>query len=85
MDARRNEKRRKEGIKVRFVAERLFPKGIPDSSEAVVDALLDRLVIVSPRLDTRETLVEACRTAAKADRPALVARLILMTPEYQIA
>jgi uncharacterized protein (DUF1800 family) len=84
-DEQRKEERRKGGIKVRFVAERLFPKGIPDKPQAVVDALLERLLIIPPRPDTRDTLIEACRVVPKADRPALVARLLLMTPEYQIA
>ncbi|HEY7313545.1 MAG TPA: DUF1800 domain-containing protein [Gemmataceae bacterium] len=85
LDEQRKAERRKDGIKIRFVAERLFPKGIPEKPAAVVDALLDRLLVVSPRPDTRDTLIDACRVVAKADRPALAARLLLMTPEYQIA
>jgi uncharacterized protein (DUF1800 family) len=84
-DAERDLERREGGIKSVFVAARLFPGGIPDKPEAVVDALLNDLLVVSPRPDTRAALIESCRAIPKNERPAQTARLILMTPEYQIA
>jgi uncharacterized protein (DUF1800 family) len=84
-DADRKQERREGGIKSAFVAARLFPAGIPEKPEAVVDALLSALLVVSPRADTRDALIEACRAVPKAERPTQAARLILMTPEYQIA
>jgi len=84
-DDQRKRERREGGIKTRFIPARLFSEGIPDTPEAVVDAMLSHLLVVPPRPETRSTLIEACRAVSKADRPAQVARLILMMPEYQIA
>ncbi|MCI0461169.1 MAG: DUF1800 domain-containing protein [Gemmataceae bacterium] len=85
LDQQRQEEQRQDGIKVKFTPERIFPKGTPEKPEAVVDALLERLLVLSPRPDTRDALIETCRLVPKEDRAALVARLILMTPEYQLA
>ena len=48
------------------------------------DALLARLVVTKARPATRDAIVSACRGVPPAERPALAARLILASPEYQM-
>ncbi|WP_169980844.1 DUF1800 domain-containing protein [Tautonia rosea] len=83
--ADRSTERNKDGIKTRFDADSLFPDGPPESPVALVDAMLDRLIVTSVRETTRKGLIRACQTAPAADRPAVVARLILASPEFQMA
>jgi uncharacterized protein (DUF1800 family) len=83
--AERSAERRKEGLKCRFRPEAVFPKGTPDDPAALVDALLGRLVVARVRPSTRPALIAACQSAPAADRPAVVARLILASPEFQMA
>ena len=83
--AERRAERKKEGIKSHFRAEAIFPDGAPASPDALVDALLERLVVAPPRPALRPALIAACEAADPADRPAVVARLILASPEYQMA
>ena len=52
---------------------------------ALVDAMLARLVIARVRPATRSALVSACEASEPLDRPSVVARLILASPEYQMA
>jgi hypothetical protein len=84
LDRRRAGEQREDGIKSRLVVERLFPGAVPDDPGAVVDALLGRLLSVAPRPETRQNLADACTAVPADQRPALAARLILMTPEYQL-
>jgi uncharacterized protein (DUF1800 family) len=83
--ADRGAERRKEGLKCRFRPEALFPRGVPGEPSALVDAMLARLVVTRVRPSTRPALIAACAAAAPPDRPAVVARLILASPEYQMA
>ncbi|APW59296.1 DUF1800 domain-containing protein [Paludisphaera borealis] len=83
--AERSAARHKEGLKCRFRPEAVFPKGAPNDPAALVDALLARLVVTQVRPSTRPALMAACEAAPAADRPAVVARLILASPEYQMA
>jgi hypothetical protein len=84
-DKTRKEARKKDGIQVRFDVAKVFPKGIPESVSEVVDGLMARLLVVEARPDTRDALIATAKLVAKDQRPALVARLILNTPEYQLA
>jgi len=83
--AERRAERMKGGLKCRFRAEALFPQGAPQDPAALVDDLLGRLVVTAVRPSTRATLIAACAGAQPDDRPAAVARLILASPEYQMA
>jgi uncharacterized protein (DUF1800 family) len=84
IDRERKEQQAQGGLKVHFNVARLFPKGPPQDPEELADALLTRLVVTKVRPTTREAIVTACRTVSPAERPALAARLILASPEYQM-
>jgi uncharacterized protein (DUF1800 family) len=84
IDEERKQQEGKDGLKVRFDPARLFAQGIPDDPARLVDALLERMVVTRVRTATRDALVDACKASAPAGRPALVARLILASPEYQM-
>ncbi len=84
IDRERKQEQEQGGLKVRFDPSRLFPKGAPEDPEELADALLARLIVTKVRPATREAIVEACRSVPAADRPALAARLILASPEYQM-
>ena len=73
------------GISTRFEAETLLPTGIPATPEGLVEALLDRLVLRSPSDSARRTMVAAARDAPPERRVSAVVRLILASPEYQVA
>jgi hypothetical protein len=47
--------------------------------------MLIRLVITRVRPATRSALISACEATPASDRPALIARLIVSSPEYQLA
>ncbi|WP_152052827.1 DUF1800 domain-containing protein [Tautonia marina] len=81
----RGAERTRDGIKTRFHAETLFPDGLPESPVALVDAMLDRLIVTPVRPTARKALIRVCQAAPIADRPALVVRLILASPEFQMA
>jgi uncharacterized protein (DUF1800 family) len=81
----RGAERRKEGLKCRFRPEAMFPQGAPAEPAALVDAMLIRLVITRVRPATRSALISACEATPASDRPALIARLIVSSPEYQLA
>lgn len=83
--AERDAERRKDGLKCRFRSEAMFPQGAPAEPAALVDVMLARLVITRIRPATRSALISACEATPAADRPAIVARLILASPEYQLA
>ncbi|WP_422922979.1 DUF1800 domain-containing protein [Singulisphaera sp. PoT] len=83
--AERRAEREKDGLKCRFRAETLFPGGNPSEPAGLVDDLLLRLVVTKVRPSARQALITACVDTAPAERPALVVRLILASPEYQLA
>jgi hypothetical protein len=73
------------GIRVRLVLRRLFPQGVPTQSLALVDALVDRLLVTRVSPFTREALLTAARDRTVVDRPGRLIRMILSSPEYQLA
>ncbi|MEW4570248.1 DUF1800 domain-containing protein [Tautonia sp. JC769] len=83
--ADRGAERARDGIKTKFHAEALFPDGPPACPDALVDALLGRLIVTRVRPTTRAALIRACQAAPVADRPAIAVRLILASPESQMA
>jgi len=84
LDQERKQMQTQDGLKVRFSAKQLFPKGEPKEAEALADALLRRLVVTKVRKATWDAVVEACRSSETADQVALAVRLILASPEYQM-
>ncbi len=78
-------KQRKSDLDVRFDPAKLFPQGPPSEPPALVDALLRRLVVTKVRPTTRAGLVEACKAVPAAARTMLGVRLVLASPEYQMA
>jgi uncharacterized protein (DUF1800 family) len=84
IDRERKEQQAQGGLKVRFDPARLFPKGLPEEPEELADALLSRLVVTKVRPATRGAIVTACRSVPPDERPALAARLLLASPEYQM-
>ncbi len=85
-DAKRREERKKDGIRVTFDAAKAVGGSVPESTEKLVDTLLARLLVVAPRPDTRTALVDAANAVdGPAERVKLVCRLILTTPEFQLA
>ena len=83
IDAERAAMEKKDGIQVRFDSNRLAAK-TADNPEKLVDALLERMVVAKVRTLTRTALIDACTDVPAAERPALVIRLILASPEYQL-
>ncbi|AGA27382.1 DUF1800 domain-containing protein [Singulisphaera acidiphila] len=83
--AQRSSERKKEGLKCRFRTEALFPQGPPAEPTALVDDLLGRLVVTTVRPSARDALIKACADTRVEDRASMVARLILTSPEYQLA
>ena len=73
------------GIPTRFEAETLLSTGVPATPEGLVETLLDRLVLRSPPDSARRTMVAAARHALPERRASAVVRLILASPEYQVA
>lgn len=83
--AERSSERKKAGLKCQFRADALFPQGLPADPATLVDNLLSRLVVTTVRPSARDALIKACAQTRPEDRPILVARLILTSPEYQLA
>ncbi|MBM3459039.1 MAG: DUF1800 domain-containing protein, partial [Armatimonadetes bacterium] len=72
-------------VEVRFDPGRLFPHGAPSQPEKLVDALAGRLLVQPASPTLREALLTACRSAPQEQRPAVVTRLLLGSPEFQVA
>jgi hypothetical protein len=72
-------------FEVGFDPARLFPRNVPADPAALIDGLTERLLLTRVAPATRETLLEACRGIAAVDRPARLIRLILASPEFQVA
>ena len=84
IDRERKQEQAQAGLKVCFSPSQLFPKGPPEDPQELADALLKRLVVTKVRPATHDALVAACRSIPPAERPALAARLILASPEYEM-
>lgn len=84
IDAERKQLLGKDGLKVRFDSTRLNLCCVQDDPKMLVESLLERMVVTKVRPATRAALVEACQSVPAAERPALVVRLILASPEYQM-
>jgi hypothetical protein len=69
----------------RFDAAGLFSDGIPTDPAALIDALIERLLVANVAPVTREVLLAACHAVAAVQRPLRVVRLVLAMPEYQLA
>jgi len=84
-DKKRREERKKDGFKVVFDAAKACGGKEPEKPEELVDTLLARLLVVAPRPDTRAALLDAVKQVEPAERVKLACRLIITTPEYQLA
>jgi len=84
IDAERAEMEKKDGIQLRFDAGRFVAAETANNPEKLVDVVLERMIVTKVRPLTRATLIDACAGVPAADRPALLARLILASPEYQL-
>jgi len=84
-DKKRREERKKDGFKVSFETAKVLDGAVPEKPEELVAALAARLYVITPRPDTLTTLTEIVRNAPPAERVKLACRLILTTPEYQLA
>jgi uncharacterized protein (DUF1800 family) len=83
--AERSAERKKDGLRCKFRPDALFPDGAPAAPEKLVDSLLARLVVTTVRPSARAAMIAACADTAPSDRPAAAVRLILESPEYQMA
>ena len=84
-DRKRREERKKDGFKVTFEPTKALDGAVPEKAEALVAALTAKLFVVVPRPDTTAALIEVVKDAPAAERVKLACRLILTTPEYQLA
>jgi hypothetical protein len=84
-DRLRKDERKKGGFKVTFDAVKAVGGKVPEKAEVLVDVLLARLLAIPPRADTKAALVDAVNQVEPAERVKLACRLILTTPEYQLA
>jgi uncharacterized protein (DUF1800 family) len=84
-DQKRRAERKKDGYKVGFDPVKVCGGAVPEKADALVDGLLAGLLAVAPRPDTRDALLEAVAPVPPDERVKLACRLILMTPEYQLA
>jgi hypothetical protein len=84
LDAERRQQRNADGLKVSFDPGKLFPQGAPDDPAQLVDVLLEKMILTPVRAATRNALIDAARDTPSSERPGLVARLILASPEYQV-
>ncbi len=84
-DQQRKAERKKGGFKVTFDPAKAVGGKVPEKAEALVDLLLARLLAIPPRADTKAALVDAVNQVEPAERVKLACRLILTTPEYQLA
>jgi uncharacterized protein (DUF1800 family) len=84
-DRKRRDERKKDGFKVTFDPAKALDGAVPEKAEALVAALAAKLFVVAPRPDTTAALTEVVKDAPAAERVKLACRLILTTPEYQLA
>jgi uncharacterized protein (DUF1800 family) len=84
IDEERREQTDHDGIKVRLDPAKLLPPGAADDPARLAELILERLVVAPVRAATRAAIIDACQAVSSAERPALAARLILASPEYQV-
>lgn len=84
-DKKRREERKKDGFKVAFDPAKALDGTVPEKAAALVAALTAKMFVVAPRPGTTVALTEVVGDAPAADRVKLACRLILTTPEYQLA
>lgn len=84
-DEQRRAARKQDGLRVQFDATKAITDIDPTKSEALVDTLLAQMIVVPLRPETRTNLVAAVQAAQVAERVKLACRLLLTTPEYQLA
>jgi uncharacterized protein (DUF1800 family) len=72
-------------IQVKFSAQQVFPAGAPEATEQLVDQLLARLFSHPPRDELRLAAYETARRTTGDDRVRAVMRLVLSSPDYQLA
>lgn len=84
LDAEHRHLQRKDGIRVKFVSERLVPPGETNDTEKLVAQLLNRFLVTTVRATTRTAIVDACRNVPALQRTEMAVRLILSSPEYQL-
>lgn len=83
--AQRREERRRDGIQVRFDEVQTGIQATPDDPQAIVDEVLSRMVSTELRPNTRTHLIDAIRSIPSEYRLKQACRLVLLTPEYQLA
>ena len=83
--AQRREERRRDGIQIRFDARRTGILSVADDVESLVNSVVDRLVITELRPLTRSHLIDAVRATPPEERLKQACRIVIMTPEYQLA
>lgn len=71
-------------VEVRLDAARLFPEGLPPAPEAAAQ-LCERLLVREPSPELRRAVADAYAAAPDGQRVAVAIRLILNSPEYQVA
>lgn len=72
-------------FQVTFSLDRLFPSGLPESNEQLVDSLLSRLLHIPVRPELRTVAQEAAANSQGVDRVKSVVRLVLASPDYQLS
>jgi uncharacterized protein (DUF1800 family) len=72
-------------IQVKFSAQQVFPAGPPESTDELVDQLLSRLFSHPPRNELRLAACQAAQRTTGDDRVRAVVRLVLSSPDYQLA
>jgi hypothetical protein len=83
-DKKRRAERKQDGFKIVFDSQKAAGVDGTDARQ-LVDALVAKLYVVPPRPATVQQLVEALQDIPAVERAKLACRLILMTPEYQLA
>lgn len=84
-DKKRREERKKDGFKVTFDPAKALDGTAPEKPDALVAALAAKLFVVAPRPDAVAALTDAVKDVPAAERVKLACRLVLTTPEYQLA
>lgn len=72
-------------FQVTFSPDRLFPEGLPESNEQLVDSLLSRLLHIPVRPELRTAAQEVASNSEGSDRVNAVIRLVLASPDYQLS
>lgn len=84
-DGAQRERGASKEFQVQLSVPRLFPEGIPEEPEELIDTLLQRMLSIAPRASLRAAALEVATRHPGQQRVTEVVRLILATPDYQIA